>query len=115
MNKIYIKTANNLINRLMNEADEETEYVDSEEELDDNEEPIDDETESEYGQSDQVEVYFNNLNGDTQKLLLSALKEALNVTDDDKYAERKIIDSMKTKPLVTFRGTELSRILNINI
>ena len=43
------------------------------------------------------------------------LKEASNATKDDNYAEQKIIQSLKNKPLVSLRGSELKRQLNIDV
>lgn len=110
----YIDNANNrLISRLLwEQEDEETPPAD---EAPDTDETSDIEGEPEQGQSEQVEIFFDNLDEDSQKILLNALKENLNITEDDEFAHEKLIKTLTQKPLVTFRAEELVRKLNINI
>lgn len=62
-----------------------------------------------------VEIYFDNLDEESQKTLLDEIRDVLNVTDDDEYAHQKIIEILSQKPLMTFRADELVRQLDIDI
>jgi len=115
----YMEKANNLMGRLLGEApedeEEETPPTDPIEGEEDTEEIEDTGETEETGQSEQVEVFFDNLDEESQKVLIDALKEALNVVEDDDYAHQKLIDALSAKPLVTFRADELVRKLNLDI
>ena len=109
----YINNANSLISRLLwEQEDEDTPPADEAPEAEEN---PDIEEEPEQGQSEQVEIFFDNLDEDSQKVLLNALKENLNITEDDEFAHEKLIKTLTEKPLVTFRAEELVRKLNIDI
>jgi len=109
----YFSQANNLMERLMDEAPEDEEIPPTEPE--ENSEVKDNGEQEEIGQAEQVEIFFDNLDEDSQKVLLDALKESLNVVEDDKFAHQKLIDALSSKPLVTFRADELVRKLNLDI
>lgn len=109
--KEYFGKANNLIERLLDEQPEEEEAEELEElEPEETEEP--EEADSKYGQ---VEVYFNGLDEQSQKVLIDSLKESLNISADDDYAHQKLVEALADKPLITFRAEELIRKLNIDI
>ena len=118
----YYKKANNMINRLLDEADEPNEpatdtpttATDDTNPNPDEGTPEADETE-ENGQAQQIDIYFSNLNDETQKVLMDALKENLNVSETDDFAEQKITKILSEKPLITLRAEELIRELNIEI
>jgi hypothetical protein len=119
----YMNKANNLIERLMDEAPEDevpaedTPDEDAPEETPaDTEEPEEaPEEEEEKGQAGQVEIYFDNLDKDAKEVLLNALKENLNAAEDDKFANQKLIDVLSKEPLVTIRAEELIRKLDIKL
>lgn len=62
-----------------------------------------------------IEVYFSNLDATTQKAIMDSLKNALNAADDDKFAEKKIVDQLSKDPLFVVMGDELQRQLQIRI
>jgi hypothetical protein len=121
----YFGKANNLMERMMDEAPEDVAPVDTGEEtpaVGGDENPPEDaapeeETpeDEEKGQSAQVEIFFDSLDEETQKVLLDALKETLNVTEDDNFANQKIIDALSKEPLISLRAEELVRKLNIEL
>jgi hypothetical protein len=126
MNKLretYINKANNLYSRLLGEAPEDEEVTDEittgeetgEEGDVENTEETPEEDDSERGQSEQVEIFFNSLDEETQKTLLDALKQNLNVAEEDDFANQKIIDALVKEPIVAIRAEELVRKLNIDI
>ena len=108
----YMEKANSLFERLLDEQPEDEDIP-----TDDTggEETVDVENEPEQGQSEQVDVFFDNLDEGAQKVLLDALKENLNVSSDDKFAHEKIVAALTKEPLVSFRAEELVRKLNLDI
>ena len=119
MKEQYIEQANNLMERLLGEAPEDevedTPPTDAPEGEEGAEEIEDTGETEEKGQAEQVEIFFDNLDEDSQKVLIDALKESLNVAEDDKFAHQKLVDALSAKPLVTFRADELVRKLNLDI
>jgi len=119
----YFGKANNLMERMMDEAPEDAPVdTDTGEETTGNENPPEDtapEEETpeaeEKGQSEQIEIFFNSLDEESQKILLDAIKETLNVTEDDNFANQKIIDALSKEPLISLRAEELVRKLNIEV
>lgn len=118
----YFGKANNLMERMMDEApedvapEEETPVAAGEENPPEDAAPEEETPEDEEkGQSAQVEIFFDSLDEETQKVLLDALKETLNVTEDDNFANQKIIDALSKEPLISLRAEELVRKLNIEI
>lgn len=71
--------------------------------------------EPEKGQAEQIEIFFANLDDKTQKVLMDAIKEAVNAAEDDNYSEEKIVDALKAKPIITIQAEELVRKLNIDV
>lgn len=106
----YMNKANNLMERLLDEQPDDEEEVDIETGEDES-----DDAEEEKGQAGQIEVFFDNLDEASQKVLIDKIKENLNVTEDDDYAHQKLVDAFAKKPLVTFRAEELVRKLNLDI
>jgi hypothetical protein len=117
LKETYFRKANNLYSRLLGEAPEDEITPDATADVgtDDETETETDDTKDEIGQSEQIEIYFDNLDEQTQKVLLDALKENLNVVETDEFAQQKIIDILAQKALMTLRAEELVRKLNINI
>jgi hypothetical protein len=115
----YFGKANNLMERMMDEAPEDATVdtgTDTEETPPEDTAPEEETPEAEEkGQSEQIEIFFNSLDEESQKVLLDALKENLNVTEDDKFANQKIIDALSKEPLISLRAEELVRKLNIEI
>lgn len=118
----HIHRASNLIERLLwEQPEDEVDFPGAEEEPEaeapapEDEETPDVEEEPEQGQAEQVEVYFNNLDEQSQKVLMDALKENLNVADDDEYAKEKIVEILSKQPIYSFRAEDLVRKLNIDI
>jgi hypothetical protein len=110
----YIHNANSLIERLLDEQPEDDEVAPEETEAEIEEQP-EVEEEPEQGQSEQVEIFFNNLDEESQKVLMDALKQNLNVASDDDYANQKLVEALSQKPLMTIRAEEIVRKLNIDI
>jgi len=111
----YIEKANNLIERLLDEQPEDEEEEAPEETPEEETPEGAEDEETEQGQAEQIEVFFDNLDEGSQKVLMDALKENLNVAEDDDYAQKKIIDALSKEPLITFRAEELVRKLNLDI
>lgn len=121
MNKIrenYLKKANNLYSRLLGEAPEDEEVTDTPEATDEaNPEETEEENplEEEQGQAEQVEIFFDSLDEETQKVLLNALRENLNIAEDDDFGNEKLMDVLAKQPIISIRAEELVRKLNIDI
>ena len=112
----YFNRANNLMSRLLGEAPEDEEMSPVGGELaPEDEDPVDVEQEPEEGQAEQVEIFFNDLDEKSQKVLLDALKENLNIAEDDNFAEKKLVDSLTKDPIITIRAEELVRKLNLDV
>jgi len=62
-----------------------------------------------------IEVFFSNLDANTQKAIMDSLKNSLNATEDDKFAEKKIVEQLSKDPLFVVMGDELQRQLQIRI
>ena len=73
------------------------------------------EDEPELGQAEQIEIYFDNLDEETQKIFMNAIRNELKVTEDDKYGNQKIIEALAKKPITSIRTEEVVRTLNIDI
>jgi hypothetical protein len=97
--KLYLEKANHLFSRLLDEQPEDT-----------TEDPTLPETETK-----PVDVYFNSLDEETQKSLMDALRSQLNVTEDDKFGNQKIVQALSKKPLFSLTAEEVVRQLNIDI
>lgn len=112
-----VKAANDLIGRLLWEQEEdedEVDFPDAPEGEEDAEEP-DIEKEPEQGQDTQLEVYFDNLDAESQKVFMDALRDNLNIANDDEYAKNKLVDALSKEPIATFRAEDVVRKLNIDI
>jgi len=105
----YYKKANNLVERMLGEApeDEAPEEAPTE--------PVAPEGDDEQGQAQQVEVFFDSLDEETQKAVMDSLRANLNVAEDDEYGNAKIIESLSEKPLLILQAEELVRQLNIDL
>ena len=62
-----------------------------------------------------IEIFFDDLDEDTQKKVMASLTKALNATEDDEYANKKIIEKLAKSPLFVVIGQEIVRELNIDI
>jgi len=111
----YYNKANDLFERLMDEQPEDapaevpeagTEEVPAEETTP---------KEEEKGKDSKIEIYYNNLNKETQDVLMNALRESLNATEDDKITTEKIEETLSKTPLVTLIADELVRKLKIEV
>lgn len=115
----YIDKANDLMGRLLWEQEDEEDVVDTEEVPSEEEQPeeMDQEEEPSEEESvvDQVEVFFADLDEKSQKAMMDSLKEKLNVSEDDDYAEQRIVDALSKEPLISFRAEDIVRKLNIDI
>ena len=112
----YYNRANDIMSRLLGEAPEDEEANPPEEaapEDETNSPEVKDGTEE--GQAEQVDIFFDNLDEKTQKVLMDALKENLNTAEDDEYAHHKLVDELSKKPIVSLRAEELVRKLNLDV
>ncbi len=108
-----VKAASDLIGRLLWEQEEDEDEVDFPD-APEGEEP-DIEEEPEQGQDTQVQVYFDNLDEESQKVFMDALRNNLNIANDDEYAKNKLVDALSKEPIATFRAEDVVRKLNIDI
>jgi len=112
----YLKKANDLYERLMDEQPEETPPTEEAPEAPDAEAGEDaPEAEEEQGQAQKVDIFFDNLDKQTQTVLINTLKEALNATEDDKISEGKIKEFLTKEPLISLLADELIRKLKIEV
>lgn len=114
----YYKKANQMISRLFDEAEEEnieTVTAPEEENPTPEEGSTEDKASDETGQAQQVDIFFSDLNEETQKILLDKLKENLNVAENDDFASQKIVKILTETPIVSLRAEELVRELNIQV
>jgi len=61
-----------------------------------------------------IEIYFDNLDEETQKLLMQQLKDELNVSSDDTYASNKMVETLAKKPIITLRSSEIVKMMNFD-
>jgi hypothetical protein len=64
---------------------------------------------------DNIEIYFDDLDEETQKTVLASIMNAVNAEEHDEYAEKKVIEKLSSKPLFITKGTDIKRELNIDI
>lgn len=64
---------------------------------------------------EEVKVFFENLNADTQVRIMKAILESVNASEDDEYANKKIMEVLSEKPLWITIGDELVRELDIDL
>jgi len=114
LKKNYYNKANDLFERLL---DEQPEDAPEASDTGDEEAPAEEapDQEDERGQAQKVEIFYNNLNQETQTVLMDALRESLNAAEDDEIATGKIEEALSKEPLVTLLADELVRKLNIQI
>lgn len=108
----YYDKANDLFERLLDEQDPEDEN--STEVAPEDEEP-DTAGDNEQGQSEQVEVFFDSLDEKTQKLVMDALRNNLNLSDNDDYGNQKIVEALANKPITILNANELVHQMDIDI
>lgn len=65
--------------------------------------------------SSKIEIYYSNLDVETQKSIMSSLVKELNATEDDEIAQQKIVEQLSKQPLFVVMGDELQRQLQIKI
>ncbi len=65
--------------------------------------------------SSKIEIYYSNLDVETQKSIMSSLVKELNATEDDEIAQQKIVEQLSKQPLFVVMGDELQRKLQIKI
>lgn len=118
----YYQKANDMISRLFDEAEEEnTSPEATDTAAPEGEEPATDQgtepdaASTENGQAEQVQIFFNNLNEETQKVVMDILKEKLNASPTDEVAKDKILEKLKEKPLVNLSAEEIINDLKIEI
>ena len=111
----YYFRANNLMSRLLGEAPEDEEANPPESNPEDETNSPEVEGEPEEGQAEQVDIFFDNLDEKTQKVLMDALKENLNITTGDEFSHSKLVDELSKKPIVSLRAEELVRKLNLDV
>lgn len=117
--KNYYNKANNLIDRLFGEADENTTTPDQTQPdvgaedagVTDEEEPQEEPKE----EAAPVEIFFDNLDDETKENLMSKIIKSLNATEEDEVTKQKIRDHLSKEPLVSLMSDELVRKLNIEV
>lgn len=70
---------------------------------------------AETSEDDIIEISYANLDQDTQDAILTSLRTVLNVAEDDEYADAKILEELNKAPIVSIRGEDLRKQMNINI
>lgn len=76
---------------------------------------VDNELEKPVNEDEGIEIYFDNLDTETQKKIMDAIKDEINATDDDSYSEDKIIEAFSRTPIITIKPSELKRQMNIDV
>jgi len=64
---------------------------------------------------DTVEIFFNDLSEEKQKSVMTSLVNALNATEEDDYAVKKITEQLSDKPIMVIKGNQLKNQLGIRI
>jgi hypothetical protein len=67
------------------------------------------------GQGEVIEVFFSNLDEETQDSIMKGIKEAVNATEDDDIADTKIREVLSKKPIWVVRGEDLQKQMGIDI
>lgn len=103
----------------MSEADDDLETFDAgmDDEAIENE-TMDEPTEEEPLEGDEaktIKIYYSSLDDDVRSQLMGDMKQALNASEDDDYAEKKINEALSTQPLFTLIAEDLVKQLNIDI
>jgi len=117
LKELYYDKANNLVERMLgeqpeDETPEEVEPLPGEEGED---EPVEPEGDDEQGQTEQVEIFFDSLDEETQKAVMDALRANLNVAPEDEYGNQRIIEALSNAPITILQAEELVRQLNIDL
>jgi hypothetical protein len=68
----------------------------------------------EQGDELSIDIFFDNLDEETQKTIMESLRESLNVAEDDEYAKNKIIETLAKYPLFSLRTNELIKQMNFD-
>ena len=111
----YMNKANNLMSRLLGEGQEEENIPETPEE-EENTDASSEELSDEDSEEQQVnQVFFADLDKNTQDTLMAALMDKLNATKNDEIVKQKILDVLAKKPLAAFNADEVVRKLNIDV
>ena len=102
----YYNKVNSLMEKLSDEEPEDVTEVDDEPDI---------ETSPEQGQAETAEIFFDNLDEETQRVVMETLRSNLKVAEDDAFGNQKIVEALAGKPLFTIRAEELVRQLNIDV
>lgn len=62
-----------------------------------------------------INIFFNNLDEVTQKKVMESLMASLNITQDDEYSNKKIIDALAKDPLVTISGKDVTQKIKFEV
>lgn len=87
----------------------------NEDDMTDNQSPEDNSGDMSQEDQGKIEVYFSNIDKETQNKILSGLKSNLNATEDDTIAEQKIVEQLSKAPLFITMADEVQRQLQIKI
>lgn len=68
-------------------------------------------SESGYG----IDIFFNNLDEVTQKKIMEAIMKELNVSEDDEYSNKKIVEGLSKTALVTLTGKDITNKIKFDI
>jgi hypothetical protein len=75
----------------------------------------DDEVVNQEGEGEIIEVFFSNLDEETQDSIMKGIKEAVNAAEDDELADTKIREALSKKPLWVVQGSDLQKQMGIDI
>lgn len=62
-----------------------------------------------------IDIRFNNLDSVTQKKIMEAVMEDLNVDADDEFANKKILDGFAKVPLITLTGKDITNKISFEV
>lgn len=74
-----------------------------------------DELEAPVAEDEGIEIYFDNLDNESQKKVMDALMDQVNAAEDDTYSNDKITEAMTKTPLFVLKPGELKRQLDIDV
>jgi len=55
-----------------------------------------------------IEIFFGNLDKESQQKIMDSVKASLNISDDDSISSDKINDAFAKQPLILLRGSEVA-------
>jgi DNA-directed RNA polymerase specialized sigma54-like protein len=62
-----------------------------------------------------IEIYFSNLDEETQDKIMKSIKDVVNAAEDDELSDIKIQEALSKKPIWIVRGEDLQKQMGIDI